>query len=115
VGREGVRSVTARVLVFETAGGAASYLRWVQVHASDLLGASTEEPALDIDGVTARVFSHAPGGCCPKAMTSVLAAWRRGEVVMTLLAKGPDVRGDALEGLVSGFDRAAVTTATEGG
>lgn len=115
VGDGGVRSVTARVLEFGSVDGAAEYLRWIEDHASDILGETRVEPPIEVGGGVARVFSHAPGGCCPKAMTTVLAAWRRGNLVLSVLASGSEVRGPNLALLAAGFDRAAAETPSEEG
>lgn len=81
------RTVT-RALAFAKDTGAEGYLRWLEGHASAIIGtASPVEAAGLAPGVVA--FAHAPGGCCPgKDMPSFLVAWRHGTSVLFVDARG---------------------------
>jgi len=79
--------VVARTLHFESAAGAESYLDWLRLHPDDFLGRS--EPAkLAPPGQSGVAFALAACGSCKKEVPTFLAGWRRGEVVLTLLAGG---------------------------
>ena len=113
VGGEGIRSVTARIVVFSYEAGARQYLEWLDTHAGDLLGAAKQGPAIALsDGGSAFSYTAAPGGCCAKATTTSLAAWRRGRRVLTILAAGADA-ATGLEELARELDGAA-GSGTEG-
>jgi hypothetical protein len=79
--------VLARTLRFAEASGAQAYLSWLSANAGDLLGkARLESPvALGQDGVA---FSLVRCGTCKKELPTLMAAWRRDDVVGFLLAAG---------------------------
>jgi hypothetical protein len=60
------------------------------IGAAEVVG--TIEPAGN-DGAV-EVFRHEPGDCCPKATVNYFAAWRDGDVVVTLELAGPTVELD---------------------
>lgn len=102
-----VRQVVARVVRFDSPEGAADYLGWLRSHASDVLGegARREEP-LELSTSSA-VFFHEPGGCCPnKALFWWLAAWARGDHVLTLQVGGAVPDRKPVDELANGLDAA---------
>ena len=108
VGSAAVRSVTARIVQFSSADGAARYLGWLRSHAADLLGESERAQGIELPGGTEAVsFTAAPRGCCAKAMTTSLAAWQRGSKVFTVLAVGPAADEAGVADLARAFDGSA--------
>lgn len=113
VGSEDIRSVTARVVAFSSEEGARRYLGWLRTHADDLLGEADEGSPVELAGeVSGMTFTSAPGGCCAKATTTSLAAWRRGSAVLTVIAAGPGAGATGISELAGDFDDA---TTAEGG
>jgi hypothetical protein len=107
VGGEGIRSVTARIVVFSSEVGAREYLQWLDIHPGDILGAAEHGPTIALsDGGSAFSYTASPGGCCAKATTTSLAAWQRGRRVLTVLAAGADA-ATGLEELARELDGAA--------
>jgi len=94
-----------RVLSFEDADGAQTYLSWLEDHASTLVGAVEVRPPLDLPG-SPFVVVHLPGGCCPKAVPIYASAWRRGVHVLYLQASGRRADPSAFEALARDFDHA---------
>jgi hypothetical protein len=92
----GIYRAAARAIAFEEEDGAETYLAWLGDHAGEVIGAAevvgTIEPASN-DG-SVEVFRHEPGDCCPKATVNYFAAWRDGDVVVTLELAGPTVELD---------------------
>jgi hypothetical protein len=79
--------VVARTLVFETADGALAYLGWLRGHGDDVLGRAV--PAtITPPGEAGVAFALERCGTCKKELPTFLAAWQRGEAVLTLLAAG---------------------------
>jgi hypothetical protein len=95
--------VVARSLRFESPAGADEYLRWLGGHGDDFLGAA--EPAeLAPLGESAVAYTLARCGTCKKELPTFLAGWRRGDVVLTLLAAGSGGNPDRFETLARRFD-----------
>jgi hypothetical protein len=82
--------VVARRLRFATGNGADRYLNWLETHAGDVLGRTRPERPLPL-GSSALLVSLAPCGVCKKELPTYLAAWRDGDLVVSLLASGPGV------------------------
>jgi hypothetical protein len=100
--------VVSRVLVFEEPSGARAYLGWLQANASDIVGkVAWQKPlALGEDGTIVL-----QAGCgCHSDLPTYLAAWRRGDSVVTLLADGSGVNRARFEALARELDRARETT-----
>ena len=79
--------VVARTLVFESVAGADAYLDWLEGHAADFLGRA-KASSVSIPGGSGVAFSLARCGTCVKEVPAFLAGWRRGNVVLWLLAAG---------------------------
>ena len=94
--------VISRVLQFRDVAGAEAYLGWLDANASDILGkVKSREPLAVGDGGT--LFLEQ--GCgCHSDLPTFLAAWRRGELVHTVLADGPGVDRKLFETLVREHD-----------
>jgi hypothetical protein len=101
----GRRRIVARVLTFETAGGASRYLAWLNDHVADVIGKAAPNPELHApaDGT---VFEHHPNPCCHSETRIFLAAWLRGRTVVTLQVDGPAARASAVPQLLSQLDAA---------
>ena len=96
--------VVARGLRFRSAEGAELYLGWVRSHGKDLLGSAEPRRPLGL-GSSGVVLVLVPCGTCKKELPTYLAAWRRGDVVLSLLASGRGVnraRFAALAGKLDG-------------
>lgn len=95
--------VVARTLRFEHATGAEHYLDWFRLHPDDFLGRS--EPAkLSPPGQSGVAFALAACGSCKKEVPTFLAGWRRGEVVLTLLAGGSGANTERFSALARQLD-----------
>ncbi len=95
--------VIARALRFETAEGAESYLGWVEEHGEDLLGPTAEEPRLRL-GSSGVLLALVRCATCKKELPTYLAAWRRGDVVLSLLASGRGVDRERFAALARELD-----------
>jgi hypothetical protein len=95
--------VVARTLVFESAKGAEAYLAWLRGHAADFLGRA-EAADLSVPGVSGVAFSLARCGTCVKEVPAFLAGWRRGELVLWLLAAGSGTSTARFEALAREAD-----------
>lgn len=96
--------VVARALRFESAEGAEAYLGWLAGHADEILGRVEPGAPLPL-GESGLLFSLVPCWTCKKELATFLAAWRRGETVLSLLAAGRGASTDSLEQLGRGLDR----------
>ncbi len=96
--------VVARALRFASAEGAEAYLGWLAGHADEILGRVEPGAPLPL-GESGLLFSLVPCGTCKKELATFLAAWRRGETVLSLLAAGPGASTDSLEQLGRELDR----------
>jgi hypothetical protein len=95
--------VVARSLRFESAEGADAYLHWLEGHGDDFLGAA--EPAeLQPPGESTVAYTLVRCGTCKKELPTFLAGWRRGDVVLTLLAAGSGGNPERFETLARRFD-----------
>ena len=92
-----------RVLAFDDAEGAETYLAWLREHPSEFLGTVERLPPLDLPG-SPFLTVHLPGGCCPKEVPIYLAAWRRGSAVVSLRVSGRGLEDDAVRELVAQVD-----------
>lgn len=92
-----------RVLSFDDADGAETYLTWLREHPSEFLGAVERLPPLDVPG-SPFLTVHLPGGCCPKEVPIYLAAWRRGSSVVSLRVSGRGLERDVVRDLVIELD-----------
>ncbi len=98
--------VVARTLVFSSGNGADAYLGWLRGHGDDLLGrAAPAEIAPPAPGGV--VFTLARCGTCKKELPTFLAGWRRGQVVLTLLAAGSGASPERFTELARELDEAA--------
>ena len=105
-GRGAFSRVVARGLVFETEEGAAAFVSWFGDHASQQIITSERiSPSGIPDGVI--VFRHLPDGCCHNDVPVFLAAWQRGESVLTLHAGGRRANVRAFVDLIAAYDREA--------
>jgi hypothetical protein len=95
--------VVARSLRFETPEGADEYIRWLGGHGDDILGAA-EPVELDPLGESAVAYTLARCGTCKKELPTFLAGWRRGNVVLTLLAAGSGGNPERFETLARRLD-----------
>ncbi|MDQ3857868.1 MAG: hypothetical protein M3327_05385 [Actinomycetota bacterium] len=95
--------VVARGLRFETSEGAERYLGWVRSHARDLLGRAEAERRLEL-GSSGVLLALTPCGTCKKELPTYLAAWRRGDVVLSLLASGRGVDRERFAALARKLD-----------
>ncbi len=95
--------VVARGLRFESTEGAERYVGWVRSHPRDFLGRAKAEPRLAL-GSSGVLFALAPCGTCKKELPTYLAAWRRGDVVFSLLASGRGVDRERFAGLARKLD-----------
>ncbi len=95
--------VVARALRFESAEGAESYLRWIRRHGHDLLGKTESEPPLPI-GSSGVLLALVRCGTCKKELPAYVAAWRRDDLVLSLLASGRGVDRKRLAGLARALD-----------
>ncbi len=97
--------VVARTLVFSDADGAAAYLGWFREHADELLG-PVERAALAPPGEEGVAFTLVRCGTCKKELAALLAGWRRGTTVFTLLASGSGANERRFARLVHELDDA---------
>ncbi|MEZ0234318.1 MAG: hypothetical protein ACAH81_05135 [Actinomycetota bacterium] len=105
-GRGAFSRVVARGLVFETEEGAAAFVSWFGDHASQQIITSERiSPSGIPDGVI--VFRHLPDGCCHNDVPVFLAAWQRGESVLTLHAGGRRANVRAFVDVIAAYDREA--------
>ena len=95
--------VVARALRFESPQGAESYLRWVRSHGDELLGDTKTEPPLRL-GSSRVLLALVPCGACKKELPAYVAAWRRDDVVLSLLASGRGVDRERLAALARELD-----------
>jgi len=88
--------VVARGLVFETEEGAAAFVSWFGDHASQQV-------------ITSERISPTgmPDGCCHNDVPVFLAAWQRGDSVLTLHAGGRRANVRAFVDLIAAYDREA--------
>lgn len=97
--------VPERVLRFGSGTGASAYLTWLRAHAAESLGEprSVTAPGIGTDG-----FVYQPRGCgCHSDTPTYLVAWRRGRLVLTVLASGNGASAKTAGGLARSLDRAA--------
>jgi hypothetical protein len=79
--------VIARTLVFEDGDGAEAYLAWMRQHANEVLGDA--EPAKVVPpGTSGVAYKLIRCGTCKKELPTYLAGWRRGSMVLWVLAAG---------------------------
>lgn len=105
-GRGAFSRVVARGLVFETEEGAAAFVSWFGDHASqEIITSERISPDETPHGVI--VFRHLPDGCCHNDVPVFLAAWQRGESVLTLHAGGRRANVRAFVDLIAAYDREA--------
>jgi len=98
--------VVARGLVFETEEGAAAFVSWFGKHApQQIITSERISPTGTPDDVIA--FRHLPDGCCHNDVPVFLAAWQRGESVLTLHAGGRRANVRAFVDLIADYDREA--------
>ena len=103
--RGGRRRIVARVLSFETPGGAAAYVAWLRDHADEVIGDAAPNTGLDAPrgGI---VFVHQPNPCCHNETRYFLAMWREGPTVVTIEIAGEGARGSDVPELLSQLDAA---------
>lgn len=95
--------VVARALRFGSASGAEAYLGWLRKHGDDLLG-KAEPTRLAPPSASNVAFTLVRCGTCKKELPTFLAGWRRGNLVLSLLAAGPGVNADRFEVLAHELD-----------
>jgi hypothetical protein len=97
--------VTEQVLRFESGAGATSYLRWLRAHTAESLGAPRSVTAA---GLGTGGFVYRPKGCgCHSDTPTYLIAWRRGNLVLTVLASGNGATAKTAGALSRRLDHAA--------
>jgi hypothetical protein len=96
--------VVARALRFASPEGADTYLAWLAGHAEEIVGQVEAEPALAL-GESNLLFSLVPCGSCKKELPTLLAAWRRDETVLFLLAAGRGASRESVSTLGRELDR----------
>jgi hypothetical protein len=101
----GRRRVLARVLTFETAGGAERYLQWLRMHADEVIGDAATNADVEIPA-GGTVFEHEPDPCCHNETRIFLAVWSRGSTVFTLEVGGQAARASNVPELITGLDAA---------
>ena len=95
--------VVARGLRFETAEGGDRYIGWIRSHAADLIGDAEERRRLGL-GSAGVILTLVPCGTCKKELPTHLAAWRRGDVVLSLLASGRGANPERFAALARKLD-----------
>ena len=101
----GRRRILARVLSFETPGGAAAFVAWLRDHVGEVIG----DAAPNTDLAAPRggfVFVHQPDPCCHNETRSFLAIWHQGSTVVTIEIAGEGARGSDVPELLSQLDSA---------
>jgi hypothetical protein len=103
--RGGRRLILARVLSFESPGGAAAYVAWLRDHADEVIGDSAPNADLDVPrgGI---VFVHQPDPCCHNETRYFLAMWNVGSMVVTTQIAGEGARASDVPELLSQLDAA---------
>jgi hypothetical protein len=96
--------VEARSLAFDSPAGASTYLRWLQIHASELIGDAepVQSPRLPEDVIFVR---HLATGCCHEEVPVYLAAWQRGPFVLSVKASGRGADVSPVATIVRAVDR----------
>jgi hypothetical protein len=96
--------VEARSLAFDSSAGASTYLRWLQSHASELIGdAEPVESERLPEGVV--FVRHLATGCCHEEVPVYLAAWQRGPLVLSVKASGRGADVSPVAAIVRAVDR----------
>jgi hypothetical protein len=95
----------ARILAFDDADGARTYLAWLEDHLDEVIGPAELLVPPDVDGVAFLALSE-PECLCPKATDVYLAAWAKGSTVLTLEVGGKGVETADVQALVKAFDLA---------
>jgi hypothetical protein len=103
--RGGRRRILARVLSFETPGGAAAYVAWLRDHADEVIGDAAPNTGLRAPsrGV---VLVHEPNPCCHNETRIFLAMWHRGSTVVTIQIAGEGARESNVPDLLAQLDAA---------
>jgi hypothetical protein len=103
--RGGRRRILARVLSFETPGGAAAYVGWLRHHADEVIGDAAPNAGLRAPshGV---VLVHEPDPCCHNETRMFLAMWHRGSTVVTIQIAGEGARESDVPDLLARLDSA---------
>jgi hypothetical protein len=95
--------VVARTLRFKSEDGAEAYLGWLREHGDDLLGRAAPAKLVP-PGESGVAYTLVPCGTCKKELPTFLAGWRRGDIVLSLLAAGSGGNPDRFAGLAREFD-----------
>jgi len=103
--RGGRRRIVARVLSFETPGGAAAYVAWLRDHADEVIGDAAPNAGLRAPGHGV-VLVHEPNPCCHNETRMFLAMWHRGSTVVTLQIAGEGARESDVPDLLARLDAA---------
>jgi hypothetical protein len=103
--RGGRRRMLARVLSFETPGGAAVYVAWLRDHADEVIGDAAPNAGLRVPshGV---VLVHEPNPCCHNETRMFLAMWHEGSTVVTIQIAGEGARESDVPDLLARLDAA---------
>lgn len=103
--RGGRRRILARVLSFETPGGAAAYVAWLGDHADEVIGDAAPNAGLRAPshGV---VLVHEPNPCCHNETRIFLAMWHRGSAAVTIQIAGEGARESDVPDLLARLDSA---------
>ena len=101
----GRRRILARVLTFETPGGASAYVAWLRDHGDEVIGKATPSASLQVPrhGV---VLVHEPNPCCHNETRMFLAMWHEGSTVVTIQIAGEGARETDVPELLSQLDAA---------
>jgi hypothetical protein len=95
--------VVARTLRFESEDGAEAYLGWLREHGDDVLGRAAPAKLVP-PGESGVAYTLVPCGTCKKELPTFLAGWRRGDIVLSLLAAGSGGNPHRFDGLAREFD-----------
>ncbi len=83
-----IRRLQVRIVRFEDARGAETYIRWLESHVEDVIGDADAVSDSETLAATS-LFLHEADPCCPKETNVALAAWRDGTEVVRVLVAGP--------------------------
>ena len=103
--RNGRRRILARVLMFQTPGGASAYVGWLRDHGDEVIGKAT--PTADLRAPSQGVvLVHEPNPCCHNETRMFLAMWHEGSMVVTIQIAGEGAREADVPELLSQLDAA---------
>lgn len=83
-----IRRLQVRIVRFDDAQGAETYVRWLESHVEDVIGDADAVSGSETLAATS-LFFHEADPCCPKETNVAFAAWRDGTEVVRVLVAGP--------------------------